>query len=327
MKVLFNTYPMAFATPGGGERQIMDLARELPSHGVTPLLYDLWSPQMEDADVVHFFSVMGGSLPFCEYVKSSGLPLIISPNLWITKNNQMNFAADEIGRQLELADRIVLNSVEEVGHYRKVFGFEERLFVVIPAFVANHFFVPTNAALAKDVLGILKPYVLSIGNLEPRKNQKVLIKAMRQFPDYRLVLVGHIRDEAYAEECLSITNEQVMYVGAIPRNSTLLRSLMAGATLFALPSLVESPSYAALETAAQGTPVVVTRVGNMQEYFGDRVTYVDPLDAEAVADGIRFSLANSLDSKALMDFMRAKFSSDRSLSRLVGTYREALGGA
>jgi hypothetical protein len=55
---------------------------------VEVLLYDPWKPQLAQADLVHYFSVQGGSMNFCDYVKRIGLPLLISPVLWLTPENR-----------------------------------------------------------------------------------------------------------------------------------------------------------------------------------------------------------------------------------------------
>ena len=69
MRVLFNTYPVAFDCPGGGEMQLLKCKQALESLGVEVLLFDPWRPQFEQVDVVHYFSVQGGSMNFCDYVK------------------------------------------------------------------------------------------------------------------------------------------------------------------------------------------------------------------------------------------------------------------
>ena len=78
MRVMFNTYPWAFATPGGGEMQLRKYAEHLPDLAVEVILHDIWNPAFDKVSLVHFFSCIGGSIPFCNYVKSRGLPLVIT---------------------------------------------------------------------------------------------------------------------------------------------------------------------------------------------------------------------------------------------------------
>ena len=76
MRVLFDTYPWAFVTPGGGEQQLIKYAEHLPRHGVEVVLHDHWHSELESVDAVHFFSCIGGSIHFCNYVRERGLPLV-----------------------------------------------------------------------------------------------------------------------------------------------------------------------------------------------------------------------------------------------------------
>jgi len=114
VKVLFATYPWAFETPGGGEIQLRKYAEHLPAHGVDVLLHDPWRADLGDAQAVHFFSCIGGSVHFCAYVKQRGLPLVISSSLWITEATRHLYPVDEIRAQLALADVIVTNSQTEL---------------------------------------------------------------------------------------------------------------------------------------------------------------------------------------------------------------------
>ena len=80
MHVLFDTYPWAFVTPGGGEQQLLKYAQHLPGQGIEVVLHDHWNSALGAVDAVHFFSCIGGSIHFCNYVRERGLPLVI--NKW-----------------------------------------------------------------------------------------------------------------------------------------------------------------------------------------------------------------------------------------------------
>jgi hypothetical protein len=55
MKVIFNTYPMAFHTIGGGEIQLIAYKENLPAYGVEVTLFDQQNPCLLEQDLVHFF--------------------------------------------------------------------------------------------------------------------------------------------------------------------------------------------------------------------------------------------------------------------------------
>src|SRR5262249_33682200 len=113
VRVLFETYPWAFVTPGGGERQLLEYARHLPAHGIEVVLHDHWKPVLETVNAVHFFSCIGGSIHFCNFVRERGLPLVITSSLWIDEDSKHLYPVNEIRSQLALADVVVTNSRAE----------------------------------------------------------------------------------------------------------------------------------------------------------------------------------------------------------------------
>lgn len=292
MKVLFATYPMAFHRPGGGEVQLLAYARHLPAHGVEVTLLDPWRPQFLEHDLVHFFSVVGGSWHLCNYVKTLGLPLVITSSLWVTERTSPNFPLGEIRDQLSLADRIVTNSELESTTLSRLLDIERAKFVAVPNAVDSRFFNSADPQVFRKHFGIEGEFALCVANIEPRKNQLVLIQAMAD-QAMPLLLIGHVRDWVYHEAVLAAGGNKVRYLGALPPDSGLLASAYAACRLFILPSLLETPGLAALEAAAQGAPIVITSEGSTKEYFGATATYVDPHSTASIAGGISAVLASS----------------------------------
>jgi glycosyltransferase involved in cell wall biosynthesis len=321
VRVIFNTYPMAFVTPGGGERQIIDYHEALSDFGVTSMMFDLWNPRLDEVDIVHFFSVIGGSEHFCKFIKDRGIPLVISPNLWITPETAHEFPVGEIKSQLLLADKVVVNSDSEIKHYMDVFSLDRDKLIAIHSFVPESFMVAEDPDMVRGVLNIQEDFILSVGNLEPRKNQLSLIKAIKEFPHLKLLLIGHIRDEVYAEKCFAEAGDQVIYAGAIPHNARLLRSAMAACKVFVLTSLVESPSVASIEAAAQGAPIIITQNGSARDYFGDLAVYIDPTDHLDISKAIKVVTETQERSENLRDFVKTRYGATQSAEKLAKQYR------
>ena len=170
MKVLFNTYPMAFHTPGGGEIQLLQYRQFLPRQGVEVVLLDLWKPEFLSHDLLHFFSCMSGSVHFCNFAKSIGLPLVVSPNLWITEENRGRYPFDEIRTQFVLADRVIGNSDMECDLLARVFNMPRDKFSTVYNGVNDIFCHRVDPALFRGEFGIEGPFVLNVANIEPRKN-------------------------------------------------------------------------------------------------------------------------------------------------------------
>jgi glycosyltransferase involved in cell wall biosynthesis len=290
VRVLFDTYPWAFVTPGGGEQQLVKYAEHLPRHGIEVTLHDHWNSALDAVDAVHFFSCIGGSVHFCNYVRERGLPLVITSSLWIDDATKHLYPIDEIRSQLALADVVVPNSRAESDVLARIMGLSREQFMPVMNGVDRRFAVPHDPSPFREKFGIDGPFILNVGNIERRKNQLNLVRALagRGLP---LVIIGHIREPDYAERVFAEAGGRVRFLGFLEHDDPLLASGYAACAVFALPSTCETPGLAALEAAAAGAAVVVTRDGSAREYFGHMCHYVDPRDPADIARGINDALA------------------------------------
>lgn len=292
MKVMFATYPMAFHTPGGGEVQLLAYEKHLPSLGVEVRRFDSWNPKFLEHDLVHFFSVIGGSSHFCAFVKGLGLPLVVTSSLWATEETAANFPIGEIRHQLSLADRVVTNSRTESTTLARLLDLPDEKFAAVRNAIDTRFLTRADPAEFRQAFGVEGDFILCVGNVEPRKNQLRLAEAVRRIGGPPLMLAGSVREPAYLAAVQDAGGGRVRYLGVIGHDSSLLASAYGACSVFALPSLFETPGLAALEAAAQGAPVVITREGSTKEYFGSSARYVDPFSIDEIGDALRDSLAD-----------------------------------
>ncbi len=161
----------------------------------------------------------------------------------------------------------------------------------------NTVFSPIDNQLTiKKVLntyGIQKPYLLSIGRLETKKNTRRIIEAfhiLKQRPehsDLQLVLVGKPgHGYGAVEKRLSGSSfkDDIIRPGWVSQDD--LPALMNGASVFVFPSLYEGFGIPVLEALACGTAVVTSQASSLPEVGGTVVMAVDPLSSQAIADGI-----------------------------------------
>ena len=147
-------------------------------------------------------------------------------------------------------------------------------------------------------LGVRKGYVLSVGSGSSRKNLSGLLKAweiaQKRLPDEIVMLIAG--DAAAYGKAFDGTE-----VPPLPPRTHLagrisdedLPLLLAGAGVFAFPSLFEGFGLPPLEAMACGTPVVVSSTTSLPEVVGDAGLLVDPLSTEEIADAIYRVLSNS----------------------------------
>lgn len=314
---------MAFHTPGGGEIQLMAYHKHLRACGVNVNLMDPWNPRLLEHKLVHFFSCVGGSVHFCRFVKNLGLPLVITSSLWITEDTRHLYPVEEIRAQLHLADRIVTNSEMESDTLSHVLDIPRDRFYAVYNGVDPLFLERPSPELFRRTHGVDSPFVLNVGNVEPRKNQLALAQAMHQFPKHKLVLIGHVRDTSYLHQTLQAgLPGQVLYLGPLPHESDTLRSAYQACEAFCLPSTLETPGLAALEAVAQGRPLALTEVGSTREYFGTAAAYLAPNSPESIAQAIAQALRRTPEQAASLAQLGASFTWPQVVIRLQALYEE-----
>jgi teichuronic acid biosynthesis glycosyltransferase TuaC len=182
-------------------------------------------------------------------------------------------------------------------------------------------FLPRDRAAEKARLGITGPLILSVGALIPRKNQHLLIAALRSFPDATLILAGQGESESdYRALALKLgVAGQVRFLGSVPHDD--LPALFAAADVMALVSESEGLANAWVEALACGTPIVASYSGGIRELVktpdAGRIVKRDP---EAIALAISDILANPPSSKAVAATVSA-FSWDENARTLAAFFR------
>lgn len=141
-----------------------------------------------------------------------------------------------------------------------------------------------------------KPYVLCVSSLEPRKNLKRLLEAWTRLPqalhhEYQLVLAGAKGNSAvFGDAGLQDPPPNALFAGYVSQED--LPALYSGAVLFAYPSLYEGFGLPPLEAMACGVPVVTSGTSSLPEVTAGAAIAVDPMNVEAVAEGLRELMTN-----------------------------------
>ena len=193
--------------------------------------------------------------------------------------------------------------------------------------------VTESAARAEiETLGIDpgRPYVLAVGNLQPRKNLGRLFAAYRAVlaagVDVDLVVAGpeHYRADEVLREARE-ARSRIRFSGYL--SDRQLAACYRCAAVFAFPSLFEGFGIPPLEAMAHGVPVICSNAGSLSEVCGDAALYFDPLDVESIAETLRRALT---DDDLRKDLVRAGRTREREYSwvltaqRTLATYEDAV---
>lgn len=132
-----------------------------------------------------------------------------------------------------------------------------------------------------------RPYLLTVGAVEPRKNLDRLLAAYRESGlsgTVDLLLVGRA--------AWGSLPAGAQHLGAV--SDQRLDQLYAGATAVAAVSLYEGFGLPVAEALSAGTPVVCSDIPPFREVAGGSALLVDPYDVSTIASALRSAAADQL---------------------------------
>ncbi|MHB8681171.1 MAG: glycosyltransferase family 4 protein [Acidimicrobiales bacterium] len=140
-------------------------------------------------------------------------------------------------------------------------------------------------------LGVVAPYVLFLGTLEPRKAVPTLVHAFARIaashPEVALVLAGRPgwgADEVRRAIAAASLSERVVLPGYVDDGA--VPALLRRAAAVVYPAWEEGFGLPALEALACGAPLVTTVGTPMADVSSGVATLVGPGDADALADAL-----------------------------------------
>ncbi|HZZ66131.1 MAG TPA: glycosyltransferase family 1 protein [Candidatus Baltobacteraceae bacterium] len=198
---------------------------------------------------------------------------------------------------------------------------EDRVHVVYPGVASD--FCQLAAAHGTD------PFILVPGTVERRKNLEVLLRALVDAPDARLISVGPFTP--YHDWCVALAarlgvSDRVEFRGYVSRAELL--ALYAQCGLVAVPSRYEGFGYPAAQALCSGTPLVVSNAASLAEIAGQSAVIVDVDDHHAWAAALQTILRDPAAARETAQQRRAcavaRFSWATSAQAMLGVYNRAL---
>jgi len=152
-------------------------------------------------------------------------------------------------------------------------------------------------------LTLLKPYVLFVGTIEPRKNLDLLLDAWLSLPldvreEFDLVIAG---PEGWAPgatlQRLKTAPAGIRYLGYVAERD--LPPLTAASTAFAYPSLYEGFGFPVAQSLAAGVPGITSNVSSLPEVARDAALLVDPRSVTEIRDALLKLLSSPAEREAM----------------------------
>jgi glycosyltransferase involved in cell wall biosynthesis len=176
--------------------------------------------------------------------------------------------------------------------------------------------------------------VLTVARLVPGKGIDVLLGALARLNRRGLDVEADVAGDGPDRDRLAASirehglDGRVHLLGAVPPER--VRQLLAGATVFCLPSFSEGVPVVLMEAMATGLPVVATRITGVPELVEDgrSGTLVPPGRADLLADALEGVLGAAPAEREAMGAagrarVEAEFDQARSAERLLELVRYA----
>lgn len=145
--------------------------------------------------------------------------------------------------------------------------------------------------------GLERPYILTVGTVEPRKNLSTLLRAYadlrKYYPAVELVVAGRkgwLYDQTLDDVTTLGIEQQVKFLGFVPLAD--MPALYSMAEIFVYPSLYEGFGIPPLEAMSCGVPVITSNVSSLPEVTGDAAILVNPRDVDELSLHLRILLEN-----------------------------------
>ncbi|EKE19177.1 MAG: glycosyl transferase, group 1 [uncultured bacterium] len=158
--------------------------------------------------------------------------------------------------------------------------------------------------LILEKYGIIKPYLLYVGNAYPHKNLEKLIDAFElilvKYPSMQLALVG--KEDFFYKRlryyCIRKNISSVHFLGFVSDQD--LDVLYRFSNAYVFPSLYEGFGLPPLEAMAKGTVVVSSDHACMREVLGEAAWFADAQKHENFAQGVLKVLDDKLLQQELI---------------------------
>lgn len=232
---------------------------------------------------------------------------------------------NQVREMIRLCDHLILLSTHERNCLTKL-GAQLSSWTLVRNAADNEPFTGVTGDLFASAYGV-SDYILCVGRIERRKNQLMLLQALRG-TDIPIVLIGHSVEKDYEELVRRHAGNNVKIIGPLPHDSRMLASAYAGARVFVLPSWSEGAPLAALEAAAAGLSLVLSDRSSEKEYFGELARYCDPGSSASIRTAV-IAAYNAYERelpirRRLLEKVRAEYSWDSVATHTLRAYRTVL---
>ncbi len=314
LNILFQARSNIFTQPGGDTEVMVEIKKQLEKMGNKVDICTHTNVNLCEYDLIHIFNF---ETSFAINAALQKKPFVVTPmyedfDRYLLKSFKVvnlfkeyidNYDSDKFERKLKLlnestlsfykgwysfitsnADAILVSGAEEKRILQRDYNYIKNIEIVKLGF--NR---PEGTEIIKKDLFIEKygvdDFVLCVGRLETRKNQLMLLYALKDVNIPIVFINSKTPQPEYEDICRRFRRKgKTLFTGRVSKE--LLYSAYKAARVHALPSWYELPGLVSLEAAWFGCNVVTSEWGTIRDYLGDYPYYCNPDDPQSIRDAV-----------------------------------------
>ncbi len=285
---------------------------------------------------INLFHGLSNELP--QGIHKTGIPSVVTihdliflryPDFYPFIDRKIYFR--KVKYACQTANKIIAISEQTKSDIIRFLGVNPEKIEIIYQPISEVFFNP-DIALGESLFKKyhLKPgYILSVGTLEPRKNQLAVLKAVTKGNlNYQVVFIGKQTSHKNKLEKFIAANkleDQVIFLNNIKEEELAALYKMAGCSVYI--SLFEGFGLPVIESMASGCPVITSDVSVLPETAGGAALLCAPGNIAGLVENLKNLLNNNLERNKWIEkgFERARlFHPQKFASELVSFYNSTL---
>lgn len=281
-----------------------------PENSLAKLLKPLWrsySSQLLKKHKIELFHGLSNELPFG--IHKTKIPSVVTihdlifmrfPGFY--KAIDRTFYKNKVKYACSSAQKIIAISEQTKEDLIRFFNVDTDKIEVVYQSVSPVFFEHNDSQNLRSKYNLSERFILSVGTLEPRKNQLAILKAIHSEKiDYQVVFVG--KTTSYTNKMIdfiSMNNlsKQVLFLNNIPEND--LAGLYQQAFLSVYISHFEGFGLPVIESMACGCPVITSNVSCLPETAGGAAVLCTPNNFAELGSKMKELLENDVQRNNLI---------------------------
>lgn len=208
-----------------------------------------------------------------------------------------------VPRQIEAAAKLAVVSHATAADVQRFYGVPDEKIVMVRNAVDESFYGASPLAREdRQRLHLPDRYFVMLGTIEPRKNHVLALDAIERVGEETSVPLVIIGRPGWGHESIMERIRRLQQRGLVIHlddvTDAVLPGIVASSQAMVYPSWTEGFGLPVAEAMATGVPVVTSTAPALREVGGEFASYVDPEDADSLAEHLRRLSSESIEPSA-----------------------------